>query len=271
MPLDRDAVRTGGQDCCAVLPYRMISRSTMNPTFDDAVVGAGIVGLAHAFHLARRGRRVIVFERSPRACGASIRNFGMLWPIGQPAGTMHEMAHGQPRILARGARGQRPVARTQTGSLHLAYREDEAQVLAEFAERAAAGGYDVPVALARPKSSADRRPSRPRDCWRACGARPRPASIRARSSPSLPDWLAREFGVHFEFGSAVTGYEQPHGSRRRHGLDGAATRRLLGRRLCHALSRGVRRRRLSALQAANDALAGLRFAVRAGTDAGRRA
>jgi glycine/D-amino acid oxidase-like deaminating enzyme len=34
-------------------------------TADTAVVGAGILGVAHAYVLARRGRSVVVFERSP--------------------------------------------------------------------------------------------------------------------------------------------------------------------------------------------------------------
>ena len=68
----------------------------MQLSADVAIVGGGVLGLAHAYAAARRGHRVVVFERNPRAAGASVRNFGMIWPIGQPRGEMHTMAMRTP-------------------------------------------------------------------------------------------------------------------------------------------------------------------------------
>ena len=56
------------------------------------VIGAGIIGLAHAVSAREAGYQVILLERDGRALGASVRNFGTLWPIGCAFGVEREQA-----------------------------------------------------------------------------------------------------------------------------------------------------------------------------------
>ncbi|TFF38578.1 TIGR03364 family FAD-dependent oxidoreductase [Mucilaginibacter psychrotolerans] len=97
------------------------------------VIGAGIVGLATARALATRGYEVTVFERNERAVGASIRNFGMVWPIGQPNGPLFERA-----ILSRSIWKQTcmeaGIWHDEVGSLHVAYHDDELAVMEQYAD-----------------------------------------------------------------------------------------------------------------------------------------
>lgn len=50
---------------------------------DLIIVGAGIVGLSHAYEAHRRGLTVTILERDDRAVGASVRNFGHVCTTGQ--------------------------------------------------------------------------------------------------------------------------------------------------------------------------------------------
>ena len=98
------------------------------------VIGAGIAGLAMARALAIKGYSVTILERGQKATGASIRNFGMVWPIGQPAGKLYEQAIRSRNIWAAISNtGAFPCE--QTGSLHLAYNENEWNVLQELYEQ----------------------------------------------------------------------------------------------------------------------------------------
>ena len=109
--------------------------------YDIAIVGSGVVGLAHAYHAARTGKKVILFERDDRAIGASIRNFGMIWPIGQPAATLERALRSRRHWLTLAEKAG--FWASTAGSLHLAYHEDELAVLTEFAEQSKTVGYDV--------------------------------------------------------------------------------------------------------------------------------
>ncbi|MCG8321530.1 MAG: TIGR03364 family FAD-dependent oxidoreductase [Cytophagales bacterium] len=96
------------------------------------VVGAGIVGLATARSLALKNWQVEVFERHPKAQGASVRNFGMVWPIGQPPGKLYDRALRSREVWIEMA-GEAKLWFERAGSLHLAHRPEEMAVIEEFA------------------------------------------------------------------------------------------------------------------------------------------
>ena len=178
----------------------------MSAGYDVAVAGAGILGLAHAYHLARRGLRVIVFERHPRAAGASVRNFGMIWPVGQPLGPMYRLAR-RSRVLCREVLRAAGRWHDPCGSLHLAYPDDEEQVLREFA---AESPPERPCEILTAGGVAARFPAIQTGGLRAGLFSPVEVAVDPRQVVAeLTGWLARAHGVEFAFGTAALRYDSP--------------------------------------------------------------
>ncbi len=176
-------------------------------TADVAVVGGGIVGLAFALTAAKEGRSVVLFERERKAQGASVRNFGMLWPIGQPSGGLHRMAIRGREIWADLAE-RAGINFDPCGSLHLAYHEDELAVLEEFVGRAAGLGYDC--RLLDPGETLRRSPSANPIGLLGSLWSPTEVCIDPRQAiERIPGWLRETHGVELRFGSAVTSVEMP--------------------------------------------------------------
>lgn len=178
----------------------------MKTEYDVAVAGAGILGLAHAYHLANRGLRVLVCERQPVARGASVRNFGMIWPIGQPLGAPYELAR-RSREIWLAVLQESGLWHEHAGSLHLAYHEDEDQVLREFV---ASAGSTCACTYQSPRDIASRFPAVQQPQLRGGMWSPIEVTVDPRQViAELPRWLERTLGVEFSFNTTVLGFDAP--------------------------------------------------------------
>lgn len=98
---------------------------------DLLVVGAGIIGLAHAVEAHLRGLSVAVVERGAFATGASVRNFGHLCVTPQSGTALEYATAARSRWISLAAKAGLPLL--ESGTLVLARAEDEMAVLEEFA------------------------------------------------------------------------------------------------------------------------------------------
>ncbi len=168
---------------------------------DLAIVGAGIVGLAHAVHAALAGLSVAVFERDPAADGASVRNFGMLAVAAQPPGRQLDDARRALRCWAYVAQ-QAEIEMQRSGCLFLARQPEEMNVLEEYAARedVADQGVRVLTGVECDGYAANLRSDNivgglwSPEVWKV---------DQRQAAAKMVEWLAREHGVSFHFSTEV--------------------------------------------------------------------
>lgn len=168
---------------------------------DVAIVGAGIVGLAHAYMALRKGYSVVVFERDEFAVGASVRNFGLIWPVGQLPGVGLDRAM-RSRQHWLNISQQAGIWLNQNGSLHLAYTDDEMAVLEEFMDLHGASGFAVRL-LAPEKISAMAQAVNQVGLKGGMYSDTECTVYSRQAIRRIPEWLSEKYGLILRFGKQV--------------------------------------------------------------------
>src|SRR5262249_5680570 len=142
-----------------------------------------------------------------RAQGASIRNFGMIWPIGQPAVERLQLAL-RSRDIWKGVIDEAGLEVASAGSLHLAYQDDESAVIQEFAESSARHRYSClwwsqDQVLERCRGV--RKEGLIGGLWSDTELVVDPRAVVG----SLPRFLSERYGVQIRMGSPVLSIELP--------------------------------------------------------------
>lgn len=170
------------------------------PRHDVVIAGAGIVGLAHAYHAHRRGLSVAVLDRSAATTGSSVQNFGHCCVTAQSGRALEFARAGRPHWLELARRAG--FWHREQGTLAVARAEDEWQVLREFAELRAADE----IRLLDPDEVTARAPIAD-PALRGGALLPWCFQVDPRSAaPAIAAWLAEQ-GVAFHRDTAVLGVE----------------------------------------------------------------
>jgi D-hydroxyproline dehydrogenase subunit beta len=174
-------------------------------SYDVAIVGAGICGLAHALAAARRGKRVVVIDRDAQANGASIRNFGFITVTGQQGGDGWRRAKRSVEVWTEIADAAK-IPILQRGLLMIARRPEARAVIEAFLQT----DMGAKCRLVEPNELSDYglglRTSE------FAGALHSPHEVRVESREAIPQlaaWLSERFGVTFLRGTAVHAASPP--------------------------------------------------------------
>jgi FAD dependent oxidoreductase TIGR03364 len=167
---------------------------------DVLVVGAGIVGLAHASAAVARGLSVVVLDRDSRAVGASVRNFGHCCITAQSGELLDLALVARAKWLEHSA--EAGFFATEAGALTLARSAAELAVLEELS-RARERGQ---VRLLTRGETRDRLPETADDSIVGGALLREDLRVDPREAVgSIAAWLARQSGVRFLWNTSYQG------------------------------------------------------------------
>lgn len=173
--------------------------------YDLAVVGAGILGLAHALAAVRLGKRVVVIDRDAQANGASVRNFGFVTVTGQERGQVWRRARRSRDVWEEVGRAA-GIPIQHHGLATVARRPEARAILEAFCETEMAEG----CTLLDPAEARERMPMLAREgiagvLWSTADLR-----VESREAiPALARWLAEARGVTFLRETLVRAVDPP--------------------------------------------------------------
>lgn len=165
---------------------------------DVAVIGAGIVGLAHAVQAVSAGASVAVVERDAYAVGASVRNFGHVCITAQAGQTLDFARTGRTDWLALADRAG--FWAKAAGTVVVARAADEVAVLEDLAAERGAE-----VVMMSPDEVGNRVPV----ASGIAGGAWLPLDLRVdprAAVPAIAGWLAEQ-GVTFHWSTAALGIQ----------------------------------------------------------------
>lgn len=172
--------------------------------YDLAIVGAGILGLAHALAASRLGLKTVVIDRDAQANGASIRNFGFVTVSGQERGEHWRRARRSCDVWQEVA-GPAGIDVIHRGSTVVARRPEALAVVDAFLRTEMGEGCEFlpPAELAK---------RQPELAEGALGALWSPHEVRVESKEAIPKlaaYLATQRDVEFRRETAVISVEPP--------------------------------------------------------------
>lgn len=188
---------------------------------DLVIVGAGIVGLAHAAHAVANGLSVTILERDHQAVGASVRNFGHCCITAQ-SGELYELAQTSRKYWLAFAEHAGFQA-LESGAVVLARTDTELEVLRELSAVREPGQVEL-LSPAEVRARLGAPAGRISDGGAPDGGDADSASwpgllggaflrddlrVDPRTTvAALAGWLARQPGVELHWNTAALGFEE---------------------------------------------------------------